>query len=184
MNKCLMKHKAFVSIDEMSATYGMILDSKALSSVFYDGSCHTYEAFLEAFSQPDMHFWLLFYEGQIAGLAWLNGMVHTRAFAHFCMFKNVYGRSTEGLSKSVEIGRYCVANWLLHTDENGKPLVDVLVGVTPERNRMALKWVQRVGFSRVGSVPHGVWMHDAGESEDAVLSYATRKTIDPSWAGY
>jgi hypothetical protein len=184
MKKCMMKYKTFVAEVELFSVYELMLDSKALSSVFYDGSCQSFSAFLEMFSQPDMHYWLLYYEGQLCGIAWMNGMVNKRAFAHFCMLKNVYGRRSDGMSKSVAIGRFCLASWLNHKGDDGQYLIDVLVGITPERNKMAIKWVQRVGFVRAGTIPFAVWMGDSGESEPGVLSYATRETVDPSWVDY
>jgi len=183
MQKCAMVYKSHVSGELLSAIYDRILESKALSSVFYDGACRTFDEFLDTFNASDVHYWALFYEGELAGIAWLTGRVHKRAHGHFCMFQNVYGRSCEGVSKSVELARFVLSSWLRHKSGAGDEdyLLDVVVGITPKRNRMALKWLLRVGAVRCCEIPYGVWMADSGESETAVLSVITRESTDAEW---
>jgi len=179
--KCIMAYKTQVSADTLEAMYDLMVESGQKASVFYDCRCSTKGDFFEMMNNTNMHYWALYYEGNLSGFAWINSIVGKSGFAHFCMFKNVYGRSSDGVSKSVELGRFVVSNWVRHTDRNGEYLLDVLVGITPKRNRMALKWVQRIGAVRRGDVPFGAWMADIGKSEDAVLFTITRDSTEDAW---
>lgn len=181
MSRCVMVYKSQLGLHVLEQMFGLMVESGAQDSVFYDEPRHTVESFVETFAAPSMHCWALYYEGELAGIAWLNGMSRRVAHAHFCMFKSVYGRSRDGLSKSVELGRFVAACWLRHRSESGAYLLDMLVGITPKRNRMALKWIQRIGAVRGCDLPHGAWMNETGVSEDAVLSTITRESTEDAW---
>lgn len=179
--KCIMAYKSHVDNDTLERIYDLVVESGHQAQVFYDCRCSNHDEFFKVMVNPDMHYWALYYEGNLSGFAWLNGRVGKSAFAHFCMFKNVYGRSRDGVSKSVELGRFVVAHWLRHTDGKGEYLLDVLIGITPKCNRMALKWIQRIGAVRRGEIPYGAWMEATGKSEDAVLSTITRESTEDAW---
>lgn len=176
-----MLHKSCFTDELVFAMYTRMVESRADRSVFYDGSCKSLSDFSNIMLAPDVHSWALFFEGELAGICWLNGLCGKSAHGHFCMFDNVYGRAADGVSKSVILGRFVTSSWLRHTDENGRHLLDVVIGITPKRNKLAVKWVQRCGAVRRCDIPYGVWFADEGVSEDAVLTTITRESTDDSW---
>ena len=105
---------------------------------------------------------------RLVGFAWLNGIVKNRAFAHFCFLRNSWGKDT------VKAGKQIIAYWRSFTDQGGDPLFDVIFGVTPSAYRSALKYIQRLGFVRMGVVPGMLLNVYAGERDSGVISYLSR----------
>jgi hypothetical protein len=130
--------------------------------VFYDGTITTPEAFLETMQKP-ANVPVFFFDGsEPLGFAWLNGLSGSLAFAHFAGLKAVRGRSEK-------VGRLAIKYWM-----NYMPFLNVILGITPEPNRLAIRLIQRIGFRPLGVIP-GI-LFDAYKSErvGALVSYYTR----------
>ena len=106
----------------------------------------TWEQFAAYFANPATHSLLIFEHRNLQGYCWLNGVAEHRAFLHFCLFKPVWGRS--------EIfGQHAIDYWFACPGTDG-PLLRVLIGSVPVRNRLALRLSKRLGFRYLGEIPY------------------------------
>ena len=80
------------------------------------------------------------------GIAWINGLTRTHAFAHFMFLKEAWGMHT------MPLGRACCRYWFALGSPD--PILDILVGNIPSSNRAAIRFVQRLGWTVVGEIPH------------------------------
>ena len=113
------------------------------------------------FANPQIHPVLVFWNDLFAGYCWLNGVSESRAFGNFCFFRSVWGNT-------IDLGRHVLDYWFAVPGVNGEPLLNVLIGSTPEDNRRAVAFVRRLGFSVLGVIPHMVG------DKPCVISYKTR----------
>jgi len=130
--------------------------------LFYDGTITTPEQFMEAMKKP-ANAPVFFFDGtEPLGFAWLNGFSGGLAFAHFCGLRAARGRS-------VQVGLLALQYWM-----TAFVWLRVILGITPSNNRMAVRFVQKIGFTPLGEIP-GV-LYDAYNAErvSAVLSYYAR----------
>ena len=174
--KCAMIHLSGVRMATVADAYDEMVESGVLTATFYGGSVKSFDDFMGYVFAPANHFWFLFYEGALSGFSWVNGLEGKAARGHFCMFPRVYGK------KSITLGRFVAANLVRHKDSDGKSLLDVVVGVTPKRNVVAIRWIKRIGAVVRGEIPYGVWMADTQQSEPAILSAITRESTEDAWA--
>ena len=80
------------------------------------------------------------------GMAWLNGISGNHAFVHHALLKAAWGRLTN------EIAKAALGYWFGMEGSAGR-ILDVLIGQTPTKNRHAVKFLQRVGFTVIGEIP-------------------------------
>lgn len=80
--------------------------------------------------------------------------------------ENTYKRT---LQLSREITDTILNTW---TTEDGSPYLETLFGLTPVTNRVACVHALKVGFKKIGILPHGIL--DRGKNVDAMISIKTR----------
>ena len=105
----------------------------------------------------------------ISMIAWLNSFGANHAFAHFCCFPKTWGRN------SVVLGRKSLKYWFDFKNDDGTPLLDVIMGFTPEYNKRAVSFVKKVGLTIMGTVPH---IRCGNYGRGMVFSYITRGGFD------
>lgn len=135
-------------------------------TVFYSGPVVDPESFLMSMQGDGVVAVFVFRGAQPVGVAWLTGCSDNRAFGHFLMLRESWGRDT------IEAGRMVLAYWFSFTS-NGRRVFDVILGVTPTDNARACKFVEKIGMTRLGSIPNMIRMRD-GRLSAATVSYATR----------
>ena len=130
--------------------------------VFYDGTITTPEAF-KALMQKPANVPVFFFDGsEPLGFAWLNGLNGGLAFAHFGGLKSARGRS-------VKIGQLAVSYWMANFK-----FLQVILGITPQVNRLAVRFIERIGFKVLGEIPRVLWDAYRAEKVSAVISYYAR----------
>jgi hypothetical protein len=102
-------------------------------------------------------------------LSWVTGIEDHRGWFSFCGFKSGWGRK-----KSIALGQACRDYWLNMQDSNGRHVFDVLVGITPAANRLALIWAKMCGAQTIGTIPCFGTNHYTGKRYDVAISYITR----------
>lgn len=109
------------------------------------GEATTTEKFLGLMKSPANIPTLLYLEGasEPFGVAYLNGAGSNHCFAHFVYLKEVWGKKT--LQAGWALCRY----WF-----NIVPELDVIVGNIASDNARAVKYVQRLGWKRLGEIPY------------------------------
>lgn len=137
-------------------------------SVFYDGRIRTPEDFLEIMKKPANLPVFVFRGLDLIGVAWLNGLSGAHGFAHFCMLKGSWGRD------SVKACQLFLEYWMSFMS-GGEPVFHVLLGVIQKTNARAIRFVEKLGFVRLGAIP--AMLRDAYEGawNDAIVLYYVRK---------
>lgn len=107
---------------------------------------------------------------QPAVFAWLTNIENAAAFAHYCVF----GRPSRAAGQAV------LALWEQMRRPDGQPLLEVLLGITPEIHDAALRVLRILGFTSIGVIPRYCNCVYAGGRCGAVISY--REFIRPGTA--
>lgn len=145
----------------LTAFYRQMVEERTLDVVFSDGTMTEEAEFLRFAKRPENILAFGIADKQIMCMAWLNGCCGNHAFAHYAMLKTAWGKRT------AEIAAAFFDYWFsFQTD--GKPLIEVLMGQTPEWNRQGIKFIQRIGWNVLGTIPR------IANGHGMTISYFTR----------
>lgn len=133
-----------------------------LERVFYDGSVKTAGQFVRYMQAPANVAIFFLRDGEPLSFGWLNGIREGRAFAHFCTLK-------AGRGSTVEMGRLALGYWFSAFD-----FLAVILGMVSANNKLALRFVQRIGFTAVGEIPQLIYDSYSGQRVAGVLTYCER----------
>ena len=178
MQKCFMLYKDAFTDTQLYEVWDMMCDAGTDKVTFYDGSCSSHHEFRDLVRADCNEVYFVYYEGKLGMIAWINDRVCNRAKIHFTTFPQTWGRRRDDISAAIKLGRYFVATLLRET-----PL-DVLMGFTPTRNKLACKYVQRVGAVPVGVAPYVAWFADEQVGESALITTITRESTEDEWTRY
>lgn len=128
--------------DQVKAVYCQMAADGTLNTVFASGPIKSPAEFMSMMKSPTNLPVVLAISGRFAGIGWLNGLEDNHAMAHFCFYKEHWGR------RSFDLGKKLLNYWM------GFNLFDVLVGRIPSFNKRAIHFVERLGFRRVGEIPY------------------------------
>lgn len=132
----------------------------SFETVFYEGHIKSAQDFLEAMQKPE-NVPVIAYCGTLPiGFAWLNGLSGSYGFGHFCFFKSAWGHFTH------EAGTMIVDYWMTF------PFLETILGTVPEANDHAIRFVQKLGFVKLGAIPNMLTF--AGNKTPAVILYYSR----------
>jgi len=148
----------------MDEIYFELVKDGTADTVFYDDSIKGPTTFIALMKNPTNLPVIVVTGNDISGVAWINSVSDNRAFAHFAFFKSVWG-------KTEEIGQRILEYWLAIPKGNGF-LLDVVMGLVPSFNERAHKYVEKIGFKKLGEIPHLVNVH--GNREPGVIFYYAR----------
>ncbi len=136
--------------------------------VFYDGQTRTPEDFLQMMKFGKNNLFVIEFNGEIAGLCWLNNFDVRRAEFHFCFFENLRG------ADAVNVGKQVVMELLYMEDSAGNPIFDLLFGMTEVENKPARIWCKNMGFEHLGVIPSVLWNAAQQKSVPAHFWYVER----------
>lgn len=151
----------------VSVFYKMVSD-KTAEIVFYEGTIRSPEDFLKTLKSPSVLPVFVLVEGKLQAVAWINDLKFNHATAHFCVFREAWGKYSR------DMGREVLRYWFSFKKDEGSPLFDLILGVTPAEYKFALKFVSDLGFKIVGEVPKVLYNAYKQKSSNAVLSYCER----------
>lgn len=134
--------------------------------VFCEGGITDGQQFVAEMKRPTNLPVFVFRGSEPIGFAWLNGIVGSYAFAHFCFLVSAWGPDTE------TAGRMVVDYWM-SLQAHGEPVLDVIIGATPKTG-LAASFAERIGFTRVGEIPRMIHNRYSGQKVPAVILYYTR----------
>jgi hypothetical protein len=139
-----------------------------VSTVFYEGTIRTAEAFLAMAKSPGTAFYFIMVDDEVAGYTWLNRFENKTARQHFCVFRKYWG-------SLVDIGKSILNQFLHMKDGKGQFVVDLLTGFVPAWNERAIKFSLKCGGKTYGLIPNAIYNAKTGQSEAAVFIYYTRR---------
>ncbi len=127
---------------------GEFKGEKTFDEVFYEeGSVKTPDEYIQLMQRPSNIPVFLFRGDECLGFAWLNGTSGNMAYAHFLFKKKAWGKWT------LHMGRMLMDYWFSFPGKDDEPLFEFIFGLMPGFNKAATNYVERLGWTRLGSVP-------------------------------
>jgi len=136
-----------ISDDILISVFNQTKEDGIFDTVFYEGNINTEQDFISIMKSANNYPVFIFDEDKTPlGYAWLNGLGNNHAFAHFCYLKRSWGKHTQ------EFGSKLLKYWFSFPGEEGL-LFDVILGNVPDFNKHAHKYIEKLGFKKVGEIP-------------------------------
>lgn len=156
-----------VTDQQIKDIYHKMESDGTLGIVFTSSSMKSPDEFLRIMKLPSNLPVVLFIDNALSGIAWINGIEDNHAFAHFCFFKETWGQVSE------DMGRKLIEYWFSFPDGNGGKAFDVIIGRIPSFNAKAIRFVEKIGFKKVGEIPLMERRPD-GDRAPATILYCSR----------
>ena len=96
------------------------------------------------------------------GMAWLNGIEGNHAFLHHALLRAAWGTLTMNVARAA-------FNYWWGLESDSGPLLEVLIGQSPSKNKLAISYLERAGFTVIGQIPK-----IAADGDDMTISYLER----------
>lgn len=113
--------------------------------------------------------YVAYYDEEPFGFVYLDEFTHKTARIHFYVNKEFHGTAAnaESCEQSIEI--------ILDTKDNlGDFMYDVLIGVIPSSNKVAIKFVRKIGGELSGEIPGAMWNAKEQISVNCTVVYFRR----------
>lgn len=147
----------------MAAIFYRAKEKNLIRRTFTDGKIREVGDWMAFIRNPGNVIHTVWSPETCVAVAWLMEFGTNYATAHFFMFPEIYGRS-------VDVGKLSLNYWF--SFQNGeRPLLDVICGQTPANNRLALKFIKKIGFETLGTIPKIAYNAYTGEWHGMVISY-------------
>jgi hypothetical protein len=152
-----------VSDAALASIWRRLVAEERVERTFYAGGIANPESFIGFLKSPHVAACIAIDEEarQPAVLAWLTNVENVSAFAHYC----VLGRPSRAA------GRAVLSFWESLRNPAGEPLLDLLLGITPEIHQEALRVLHILGFTSIGTIPRYCDCHYLGSRCGGVISY-------------
>ncbi len=157
--------------DFLLALFAQMEADGTASQVFLEREITDAEKWLQYIKSPGVHLYILFADDMPVGVCWIDRLQERWGQFHFCLFRQAWGHRS-----SVPLGKWVLNEILNMKDEHGY-LLDMLVGILPSRNKVAMRYVLKCGGQKSGVLPLGVVNGATGQSEEATVITITRETL-------
>ena len=137
------------------------LDADGVIEAVFRDDMQDAKAFVKSMKHPENLPVFVLVDGDILGVAWLNGIKKNCAFSHFVFVKRCLGKH------SIEMGRRLLGYWFALPSGDGF-IFDVLIGNIPARNRLAINYIKKLGYKELGKIPY------LADGEPMSVSYIER----------
>lgn len=152
----------------LGLVYRRIVREESVYKIFYDGSVKNTHDFKKFAQDKENELFFVKYKGRDAGFFWLNRFRQKTAFITYCLYKEFWGKDALAISK------LCIEFIFERKNSFGEHLVDVILGLTPANNKLAIKFLLKNDMTIMGRLPGA--LRDAHENitVDGVFSYICR----------
>lgn len=131
-------------------------------TVFYDGFITTGDQWIDFMKSPFNYPVVVVGEDKEPHcVAWLNTYENHSARCHFC----VLGKYKRGVGEAI------INYWKSMRAGDGSPLLLTIIGITPETNEKAIKFIKMMGFTVLGVIPHFCNMKYENNLVGGLVSY-------------
>jgi hypothetical protein len=154
---------------DIARLYQRLDDEGSVRRLFFDGAVRSAADLIGHFKHPGNMCYLVGYNGDVVGFYWLDNFVQCSCQLHYVFFKAFWGESAR------TVGRWVLNEMITQRDINGKYCIDVIIGMVPERNRLAVHYSRQVGMQWIGVIPNYYQNLYSGRHEAALATYYTRK---------
>lgn len=147
--------------------------------VFHDNPEMTLLEFMNFFSHPTVSLQIIVITEygkfkDLAGIAWLSGVEEfagkKRAVASFCAFADYQNHTHTNA-----MGGFVLDYWFNCLD------LDIIVGMTPAANALAVRYIKRIGFSEMCRIPG--YSSLLGKITDCVVTYMNKDLYGAVYGG-
>ena len=160
MNLYDFTHAAYLSDDEIRELYNRMEREGLLDSFFHAAQCKNAGEFLDYVRSDGVWMFLVERYGEAVAFGMLDNFSAESAYFHHCHFRAGWKYTHETACYTLEWLRGACAG------------LRTLIGITPSRNRLAVRYAKRCGFEILGEIPRSLYDRD-GNVQDAVLSVYT-----------
>ncbi len=141
-----------------------------LHKIYFDKKINNNKEFIAFIKQKQHSVFFVKAGEEEVGFFWLAEFNQKSSFINYCFFRNFWGR------KSLKISQFCIEYILERKNANGDYLLDVLLGLTPVNNRLAVSFLIKSGMQVLGKLPGICIDYHQNKVVDGLLSYKTRDT--------
>ena len=166
------KHKGQWSLsdDFVRYAYACMVHDGVANIALADGCATNADEFLALMQSPSQQLYLGLIGEILGAVVWCNNFKKGSCEVHYATRKWTWGKYT------VRLGKEFCAHILNQKDDRGY-LFDILWGVTPAEHRLACRFLKRLGWVVLGTVPHGVYDASRQATVPAMISYYTREQL-------
>jgi len=132
-----------MSDEDVTDLYDQLKEEGSLRWLFFSNECKSFEEFLRLVRDTKNLFYVVvdMDKKDLVSVFWLNNRTSVNFSVHVAFFKNYFGESV-GISKEVLV-------WLFKEID----FLESLLCFIPETNRLANRFVERVGWVKAGTIP-------------------------------
>jgi hypothetical protein len=159
---------AYFSDTFLAQVFRRMVREESVAKIFYDGSIQNSADFIRFAKNRENELFFVFYDGREAGFFWLNRFRGKAAFIAYCLYKDFWG------DEALLISRKCIEFLFARKDVHGEHRIDVLLGLTPANNKLAVKFLLKNGMTVLGKVPGLLYDASAEATVDGIFSYLPR----------
>ena len=152
----------------LGQVFRRIVREESVYKLFYDGSVRNTRDFRIFMRNPDNEIFFVKSNGKEVGFFWLNNFRHKSFFINYCFYKEFWGET------ALTISNICIDHIFERTDSDGEFLVEVLLGLTPANNKLAVNFLLQNGMTILGKVPGFLYDSNKDETVDGIFSYRER----------
>lgn len=134
-----------ISDADMVKVYNELEEAEIVPRLFF-GMDMDVKKFFQLMQSPTNSVCLALTDTKEPGmLAWLNSWGYNYAFGHFTGFKRSWGASQKFMKAILDY-------WFSFKRSSGEPILDLILGLTPKDNRLAIRAAQRAGFKIMATI--------------------------------
>ena len=161
--------------ERLAELWFRLSDEGLVESLFHDGGVRNVGEFIAFMESGKVYCYAVYLEGVAVAFTWLNNFAGRAAMIHFAVL-------AAGRGVKAEVGRF-VVRFLLHgRDSGGNYCLDALYGLTPEPYAHVLRFIRRLGFRRMGSIPGAVVIRKMEDEPPryvgGIVSVCTRESME------
>ena len=152
----------------LGQVFRTIVMERTAHRVFYDGSVKNTAEFIDFLKRENLSVFFVVFKDEDVGFFWLRTFVQKSSFINYCFYKSFWG------NESLKISQSCIDYVFHQKDSYGEHLVDVLLGITPANNKLAISFLQKNSMVVIGKIPKLITDYRYNKIVDGVLSYKNR----------
>ena len=145
-----------------------IVREEIVYKLFYDGSVRNTQDFREFIQNPDHQMFFVKFNGKEVGFFWLINFRQKSFFINYCLYKEFLGET------ALTISKICIDYIFKRSNTDGDYLVDVLLGLTPDNNRLAVNFLLKNDMTILGKVPGFLYDSIEDKTVAGIFSYRQR----------
>lgn len=159
---------------QLARLFELAKEDDVLEPALYTEDLETMTAqkFVEFYKKPGLMLCFVYFDRKLAGWVWIDDFGRRTARVHFCTLKWLTREQ-----QTVRCAREIMWQLLSLTDKNGATL-NVLRGETPGYNKLAVRFLRRVGMKVVGEIPMAAHRFATGVSYPMVYSFITKDILE------